>query len=365
MSEASSGETIVYVGTYTSGESEGIHVYRMNASTGALELVDTAAGPQNPSFLALHPGRRRLYAVNEVKEFAGEPGGAVSGFAIDSATGALSPLGRRASPGEGPCQLTVDRTGRFLLVANYAGGSLSVLPLDEEGRVGECAHFVQHEGSSVNPNRQAGPHVHSVTMDPTNQYALVADLGLDRVMVYSFDHLGGELTPHDPPWIETAAGAGPRHVAFHPAGERVYLINELDSTLDVFAWEGARGWLRRRQTVSALPEGFAGTSHGADVHVAPSGRHLYASNRGHDSIAIFEIDQATGELSLVGHEPTRGATPRNFALSPGGDFLLAANRGSDSVVTFRVNAETGGLEPTEHTAEVPAPACLKILQLAP
>ncbi len=360
---ASSAETVVYIGTYTSGESEGIYAYRLDHSTGELERFDTAAGAENPSFLAVHPGGRRLYAVNEIREFGGEPGGAVSSFSIDPASGELSALGRHASPGQGPCQLTVDATGRFVLVANYAGGSVTVLPLDPEGRVREAAEFVQHEGSSVNSERQSGPHAHSVTMAPSNDYALVADLGLDRIMVYRFDQSRGTLTPHDPPSVSTAPGAGPRHLAFHPSGRYAYLINELDSTVVAFTWDGAVGRLREFQTVSALPDGFEGTNAGADIHVCPAGDFLYASNRGHDSIAIFSIERETGRLSRLGHESTRGSTTRNFGIDPAGEFLLAANRSSDSVVAFRVASDSGSLAPTGQVARVRSPACVKIVKL--
>ena len=258
-------------------------------------------------------------------------------------TGQLTFLNRQSSEGAGPCHLSVDRTGRVVLVANYASGSAAVLPVGGDGRLGEASEKVQHQGSSVNPQRQEGPHAHSITPSADNRFALVADLGLDRIMVYRLDSSAGRLTPNDPPWAAVNPGAGPRHLAFHPTLPLVYVVNELGNTVTAFAWEARRGALQEAQTISTLPPDFRDTSYGADVHVAPSGRFLYASNRGHDSIAIFSIDRATGLLSAVAHQPTLGKWPRNFVIDPTGNWLLAANQESDSVVVFRIEAETGRL----------------------
>jgi len=355
------GETVVYVGTYTRGESKGIYIYRLDPSSGALESAGVVPAGDNPAFLALHPERRFLYAVNEVREFSGKPSGAVSAFAIDRGTGNLTFLNQQASVGSGPCHLTVDRTGRFLFVANYGSGSVCVLPIDAQGRLGEATDFIQHQGSSVNPRRQAGPHAHSITLDPANRYAFAADLGLDKVLIYRLDLERGKLIPNDQPWVQVKAGAGPRHFAFHPTGRYAYLITELANTVIVFAYDSARGSLREIQTVPTLPEGFQGTSYAADLHLSPSGRFLFGSNRGHDSIAVFSIDEDTELLAPVCHEPTRGKTPRGFALDRTGRFLLAANQDSNTVVTFRVDPQTGRLAPTGHVAEVPAPVCVKTM----
>jgi 6-phosphogluconolactonase len=251
-----------------------------------------------------------------------------------------------------------------VLVANYGGGSVAVLPIQEDGQLGAATDVVQHVGSSIHPTRQQEPHAHSITLDPTNRYALACDLGLDQVLIYRFDSAAGKLAPNDPPGAPLRPGAGPRHLAFHPSGRYVYVINELDSTLTVFAWDETRGTLREIHTMPTLPEDFAGKNTCADLHVAPSGRFVYGSNRGHDSIVIFAINAQTGELSYVGHESTRGQTPRNFAIDPTGTFLLAANQRSDTIVSFRINQETGKLTPTGQVTRVPTPVCIKVAQLA-
>lgn len=360
---------VVYVGTFSStaphgrGRAEGIYVYRLDPSSGALIGTHTKPGIANPAFLALDPGRRYLYAVNEVPEIDGHAGGAVSAFAIDPATGDLTYLNRQSSHGSDPCHLSVDRTGRFVLVANYGGGSVALLPIGDDGRLDPATDFHQHQGASVDPQRQRGPHAHSINLDPTNRYALAPDLGLDQVLIYRLDLEQGALRPNDPPSAPLPAGSGPRHLAFHPSAPYAYVINELGSTMTTLAWDGANGTLRPIQTVSTLPSDFAGRSHCADVHVAPSGRFVYGSNRGHDSIVIFAVDPATGTLTLVGHESTRGQTPRNFAIDPTGTFLLAANQGTDTIVTFRIDGETGRLAPTGPVTSVPTPVCVTIAPL--
>jgi 6-phosphogluconolactonase len=357
-------ETLVYIGTYTTKGSEGIYIYRLDLSSGDLTYVGKATGIDNPSYLALHPDRRYLYAVNETEEFAGQPGGAVSAFAIDPQTGALTYLNQQASHGAAPCQLSVDQTGKFVLVANYTSGNASVLPIQADGRLGEATHIIQHQGSSINPRRQAGPHAHSINLDPANHYVFVADLGLDKVMIYRLDLNQGKLVPNESPSAQVKAGAGPRHFTFHPGGRYAYVINELDSTVTAFSYDSTSGALEALQTVSTLPPDFEGTSHCADIHITPSGQFLYGSNRGHDSIVIFAIDQGTGKLSYVGHEPTQGRTPRNFALDPTGAFLLAANQNSDTIVTFRIDPQTGQLTTTGHVTNVPTPVCIKMMPLS-
>jgi 6-phosphogluconolactonase len=260
--------------------------------------------------------------------------------------------------------MSVDATGRFVLVANYGSGSVCVLPIGRDGGLGDAADVVQHQGSSVNPRRQQGPHAHSITLDAANRYAFAADLGIDKVMVYRLDTASGKLIPNDPPWAQVKPGAGPRHFDFHPSGKYAYLINELDSTITAFAYDASRGIIREIQTVPTLPADFRGASTCADVHVSPSGKFLYGSNRGHDSIVIFRIDEATGRLSYVGHELTQGKTPRNFAIDPTGTFLLAANQNSDTIVTFRIDQQTGKLTPTGHVAEAPMPVCLKLMPIS-
>ncbi len=356
-------DLFVFIGTYTRLGSEGIYVYRMDAS-GKLSYVSKAMGIDDPSFLAIDPQRRYLYAASEVQEFEGKSGGVVYSYAINRATGELTLLNRQPTGSPGPCHLTVDKTGRCLLVANYHGGALTVFPIQQGGGLGPASDFVQHEGSSVNPDRQKEAHAHSINLDSSNRFAFAPDLGMDKIMIYQLDPSGGKLKPNNPPWTQLKAGSGPRHFAFHPSERYAYVINELASTVTAFTYAAARGALTEIQTVSTLPEGFTGTSHTADIHTDPTGRFLYGSNRGHDSIAIFSIDQGTGRLTFVGHEPTQGRTPRNFAIDPTGTYLLAANQNSGSIVTFRMDGQTGKLSPTGHVAEVPGPVCLLFMPVA-
>ena len=361
--QTSAAAMLVIIGAYAPARSEGIHVYRMDPASGALTRLSAVSGLENPSFLAVHPNRRFLYAVSEVGQFAGRPGGAVAAFSLNPRTGALAPLNQQSSRGAGPCYVSVsaDRAGDVVLVANYGGGSVALLPIQNDGRLGEATDFVQHQGSSVNPGRQEGPHAHSILPDPANRFAFAADLGLDKVLIYRLDPGRGTLVPNDQAWASVKAGAGTRYSAFHPGGRYAYVINELDSTVTAFAYDAARGALREVQTLPTLPAGFSGSNSCADIHVAPSGRFLYGSNRGHDSIALFGIDGRSGKLRAVGHEPTQGKTPRNFALDPTGTFLLAANQDTDNVVIFRINKRTGGLTPTGQTLRVSKPVCVQVL----
>ena len=355
----------VYIGTYTSGASEGIYVTHLDLATGRLEGVELAAQTANPSFLAFHPRRPLLYAVGEMGNFQGEKTGAVSAFSMDRATGKLTLLNQQSSRGAGPCHVTVDRAGRNVLVANYGGGSIACLPIGEDGRLGEATSSIQHAGSSVHPMRQKEPHAHSINVDAAGQFAFAADLGLDKVMIYRLDAAEGKLTPNDPPWAELPPGSGPRHFAFHPAGRYAYAINELNSTLTAFEYDAPRGALTAVQTVTTLPEDFTGQNTTAEVQVHPSGRFLYGSNRGHDSIVCFSIDAQTGELTYVAHESTQGKSPRNFGIDPTGRYLLAANQATDNVVVFRIDPKTGALRPTGQSLSVPAPVCVKMRILVP
>ena len=355
---------LAYVGTYNRDREEGIYLYHLDLSSGALSPVDSVSGIKNPSFLALSRDNRYLYAVSELQEVAGKPGGGVSAFAIDPVNGALSPLNQQSSQGAGPCHLSVDQTGRYVLVANYSSGAVAMLPVREDGSLGEATDSVQHEGSSVHPKRQAGPHAHSITVGPENRFAFAADLGIDKIMVYRLDLSEGKLAPNDVPSVQVHAGAGPRHFAFHPNGRYAYLINELDNTVVAYTYNDAEGTLQDLQTLSTLPEGYTDTSYCADIHVAPSGKFLYGTNRGHDSMAIFEIDEQSGKLALVGLEPTQGESPRNFAIDPTGSILLAANQNGNNIVSFRMDPDTGKLTPTGHITEVPSPVCIKMMWLS-
>lgn len=351
----------LYVGTYTSGKSEGIYLYSMDMSSGELKYSKSVKRVVDPSFLAIGRTRRFLYAVNELSEFAGKPGGAVSAFSIDQKTGNLSLLNQQTSLGGAPCYVTVDATGKFVLVANYTGGNVSVLPVLRDGSLGAATAMVQHEGSGPNKERQEAPHAHCVVLDHSNRFAFVADLGLDKIVIYRFDAKGGKLIPAAQPFAQLKSGSGPRHFVFHPNGRYAYVINELDSTLTGFSYDAARGNLRSMQTISALPKDFSGKNYCADLHISPSGKFIYGSNRGHNSIVVFAIKAKTCELTHLEHVSTQGKTPRNFTIDPTGRFLLVANQESDSVVTMRIDPVTGRLKPTGHSAEVPTPVCLKFL----
>lgn len=340
----------VYVGTYTEapqGAGEGIYVCRFDPASGALTPVQAVPGLANPSFLAVAPGGRHLYAVVEGEE------GQVAAFDRDPQTGGLRELNRQPSGGAAPCHVSLDASGRYALVANYTSGTLAVLPVDPDGRLRPATDVIRHEGSGPDPARQDGPHAHMVAPAPDGRAVLATDLGTDAVWVYRLDAAAGRLVPHGR--ARARAGAGPRHFAFAPDGRTVYVLNELDSTLTAYAYDGAAGTLTPRQTVPALPEGFAGENTCAQVVVAPDGRFVYGSNRGHDSVATWAVDGASGELRPAGHTPTGGATPRNVALDPTGAWLLAANQGSGTVVSFRRDPDSGALTPTGQVAEIPAP----------
>ncbi len=363
---------LAFIGTYTEpilfgtgkvlqGKGEGIYVYRLDPSSGELQFVSKTTGVVNPSYLAFDAAGTFLYAVNELKTYEGEATGTVSAFAVDRGTGTLALLNERCTGGTDPCHVTVDARRKHVLVANFMSGSVSVLPVRDDGSLGAACAFVQHHGSSVDPSRQAGPHAHSVTLDAANRFAFVPDLGLDKLMIYRFDAERGTLDANATPWLDSLPGAGPRHLSFHPDGRFAYLVNELDSTISVLSFDAGAGALHRLQTVRTLPDGFGGAGTCADIHVDPSGRFVYASNRGHDSIVIHRIDQGRGLLGYVGHEPTRGFTPRSFAIDAAGRFLLVANQDSDTIVAFRIDARTGMLEPTGHVANVPTPVCVTFL----
>jgi len=357
------GEFFVYMGTYTGPKSKGIYAYRFDAATGRLTSLGSVAETVNPSFLAVDPSRRFLYAVNEISNYEGRKSGAVSAFALDRKTGKLTFLNQVSSRGAGPCHVALDKTGKYVLVANYEGGSVAVFPVLSDGRLGEASAFVQHQGHGVNPARQEGPHAHSVALSPDNRFALAADLGLDELLVYRFDPTQGSLAANQPPFGKVAPGAGPRHFGFSPNGRFVYVISEMASTVTVFSYDPARGALGELQAVSTLPKDFRGESDSAEVQVHPSGKFLYGSNRGHDSIAVFAIDARKGTLAPAEHVLTRGKTPRSFGIDPTGSYLFAANQDSDNVVVFRIDSKTGHLTPTGQVLEVPSPVCVTFVAI--
>ncbi len=351
-------KTLVYFGGYARGSDAGIHVSTFDPGTGALATPERAANMSQAGFLAIHPDGRHLYAVGERER------GVVRAFEIDRSTGRLTALNDRSSGGPGPCHVSLDRDGRHVFTANYSGASVSTIRIQRDGTLGEQTARMAYEGSSAHPTRQTKSYAHSANLDPSGRFLIVADLGSDRVFVHRFDPATGALEPNDPPFAAVAPGSGPRHFAFHPDGARGYVVNELSNTITVFDWDAASGALSEKQTISTLPEGFAGESTSAEIVAHPNGRFLYASNRGHDSVAIFSIDAETGKLAAIGHESSGGATPRNFALAPGGRWMLVANQASDTVIVFAVDPERGTLRRHGEPVAVPNPTCVRFLVVA-
>ena len=362
----------VYVGTYTDpilfgtgeifqGKGKGIYCYDLDTSTGQLAHIGTTTDVTNPSYLALDPAQRFLYAVNELKKFENEATGTLSSFSVDSATGGLTFINKKPTRGTDPCHVIVSRDGRLVFAANFMSGSVCVFSVARDGSLEKESDFVQHVGSSVDPKRQSGPHAHSTVIDSTGTFALVPDLGLDKVVVYRIDSEHGKLKPAIHPWAASKPGAGPRQVAFHPNGRFVYLINELDCTIATYSFNPGTAEMKELQIVPTLPAGYSGPNSCADLQITPSGAWLYGSNRGHDSIVIYKVNGKTGKLDYVGHEPTQGKNPRSFGIDATGSFLIAANQSSSNLVPFRLNPKTGGLRATGTLVEVPTPVCVKII----
>jgi 6-phosphogluconolactonase len=351
-----SDRTLVYVGTYTTGKStsKGIYAFELQTPEATLRPLGLVAETVNPSYFDIDEARRLLFAVNEVGELNGEKTGGVSAFSIDRATGRLTFLNQRASKGTAPCFLRLDKSGRHALVANYGSGSIAVLPIGADGRLGDASSVVQHTGSSVHPQRQRGPHAHCLVLDPANRFAFACDLGLDKVLIYRFDAATGTLTPNDPAFASVEPGAGPRAMAFRPDGRFAYLGNEMQSTVTAFSYDANAGRLTEIQTISTLPADFSDNNSIAEVAVHPSGKYLYVSNRGHNSVAVFAIDPEKGTLTFVAHQSTGGRTPRHFGIDPSGRFLIAANQQSDTLVPHSIDPGTGQLKAaTPATAPTP------------
>ncbi len=355
--KASAAEYLVYFGTYTNqGKSKGIYVSHFNSSTGKAQDPILAAEIKSPSWVVVDPGGRFLYAVTEEGRI-----GSVSAFSIDRATGKLTALNTVSTKGNGPCHLAVDHTGKTLLAANYDSGSTVAFPIHGDGSLGEGASFIQHMGSGPDKSRQAGPHAHCTTVSPDNRFALVNDLGLDEILIYKMDPAKALLTPNDPPFGKVSPGAGPRHLAFAPNGKVAYVVNEMGQSTTVFSWD-ARGALTAIQTISDIPHEVPGNS-AAEIAVHPSGKFVYSSNRGHDSLAVFSVNAKDGKLTLVEYAPTKAKTPRGFGIDPSGSYLLAAGQDSDNVVVFRIDKRTGKLTPTGQELQVAMPVCVQFLAL--
>jgi len=362
---AKTDQYIFYVGTYTEdgSKSKGIYAYRFNSGTGQSTPLGLAAETTNPSWVALHPNGHFLYAVNELPNYKGPNSGGLSAFSVDPATGRLTFLNEVPTKGADPCYVTVDKTGKYVLVANYTGGSIAAFPILSDGKLGEASAFVQHTGHGPNAQRQEGPHAHSIDLSPDNRFAMVDDLGLDQLLVYKFDSAKGSLTPNDPPFVKVDAGAGPRHFVLRPDGKFAYVIAEMGHTVTVFSNDAASGRLQVLQSVTTLPKDFKGRNDDAEIRIHPSGKFLYASNRGEDTIAIYAIDGSKGTLTQIGSTPTGGKEPRSFEIDPSGKLLFAANQKSDNIVVFRIDQKTGQLTPTGQVLEVATPVCIKFLNV--
>ena len=352
----------VYIGSYSPADEAGIKCYGFNPDTGEMTFLSGTSGIENPSFLAVHSNGRLLYAVSETDGREGNTSGGVASFRIVSSKGELERLNEVSSGGAAPCHISLDRSERVLMAANYNGGNIAAFPLEKDGSLGKISSFHQHRGSGSDLPNQREPHAHSINTDPSNRFAMVADLGLDTLFVYRLNPETGLLAPHDPPFVKVKRKSGPRHLAFHPGGSFAYLINEIASTITVFKYDSESGRLEEIQTVSTLPEDFDGRNSTAEVVVHPSGRYLYGSNRGHDSIAVFEIDRQSGKLEPAQHRATGGRSPRNFCLSPDGKFLLAANQRSDNLLVFPLEESSGRILDPVDEISTKAPVCIRFVK---
>jgi 6-phosphogluconolactonase len=350
---AAAADLTVYFGSHTAGPGKGFSASHFDTVTGALSKPEFLLETPAPAYYIIAPGGRRLYSCNST--------GFVSAYSIDPASAQLKLINQKPSGGGDPSYISLDRTGRYVFVANYEGGNIAVWALAPDGSLGERTAFVQHTGSSVNPQRQTHAYAHSIRVDPTNRFVLVADLGLDKLFVYKFNVKDGSLTPNDPPFAKSAPGSGARHVEFHPNGRWVYLITEMADTIMLFDWDSKRGALTEVQTVSTLPKDFQGVSTCAEVRVHPSGKFVYASNRGRDSIAVFSVDSKTGKLTFIEDVPSGGKMPRNFDMDPTAHWMLVANYESNNVMVFRIDQQTGKLTPTGQPVTAPSPYCPRFL----
>jgi 6-phosphogluconolactonase len=345
-------EYLAFVGTYTTKTaSKGIYAFRYDGHSGKLTAVGVAAESPDPSFVAVHPSGKYVYAVNEAGKSS-----AVSAFALDPHTGQLTRLNQKPALGEDPCYISFDRSGKFVLIANYTSGNVAVFPILADGKLGEHTALVQDDGElGPNKERQEGPHAHWIETTPDNRFVLSVDLGLDEILIYKFDASKGTLTPNQPAFAKLAGGTGPRHFTFAPSKKFAYSVDELNSTVTVFSFDASTAALSVLQTISTVPNGTTGRNDTAEIAVHPSGKFLYASNRGHDTIALFHIDAATGKLSASGEFSIDGKEPRNFVIDPSGAYLLSADQLSDKIVVFRINPETGELKATGQSVDVPSP----------
>jgi 6-phosphogluconolactonase len=349
---------LVYIGTYTGPKSQGIYVYKLASATGKLTPLGLAGASDRPAFLAIHPNHRYLYAVNEIDKYEGKKSGSVSAFSIDRKTGKLTLLNIVPSGDPGPCHLAVDHTGKYLLVANYGVGSVAAFQILADGRLGKATAFLPHTGHSIDPKRQEAPHAHSIYVSADNRFVVSADLGTDQVYVYRFDATKGTLAPNQPPSAAVPAGTGPRHFAFHPSAKFAYVIEEMGSSLTAFSYDAAPGVLHPLETIKTVPKDYKGYNDCAELYIHPTGKFLYGSNRGHDSITVFAIDPVKGTPTPIQYVPSGGKTPRSFGIDPTGSYLIAANQDTNSLVVFRIDTKTGHLTPTGQKEDVTSPICV-------
>ena len=349
---------LVFVSSFAKGEAGAINAFRVDSDRGTMKLVHRTSDVENPFFLALSPNRKFLYSIH-TPDFGDTVHDEIAAFRLEGDTGRMKLINRQSALGTTSCYLDVDASGRTLVVANYSSGSVASLPIGKDGALGKAASFVQHAGKSIDPKRQLGPHAHCFVISPDNRFAFAADLGLDQVLCYRLDSDAAKLSTPQQPFVRTSPGAGPRHLTFHPGGNMVYVVNELANSVTVFGYDGKRGQLSRRQTISTLPTDFDGTSYCADIKVTPDGRLLFATNRGHDSIAAYHV-QESGRLKLAGIVPSRGKGPQNLAITSDGRLLLCANMPGNTVAMFRIDVAGGGLRPIGEPIELPSPSCIMI-----
>lgn len=357
---ADSLSSYLLVGTYTDTGSEGIYVYKFNGANGELTPVSTASGLNNPSFLVVAPDKKHVYAVSETGN-----GGKVYALSFDRTNGRLTLLNEQPAGGDSPCYINIDSAARNVLVGNYRGGSLSVLPVKEDGSIAAPVQTIQHTGSSIVESRQKEPHVHAVVFSPDGQQLFVPDLGIDKIVVYNYNYENAfqPLTPGTPPAVGIRPGGGPRHLVFHPDGQYAYIVHEISGHITCFDYSS--GKLVPFQMVSSVPASYKGdNASGADIHISPDGKFLYMSNRGDlNNLAIFRISAGSGKLTLAAHQSTKGKSPRNFMIDPSGDYLLVANQDSNNIVVFKRNKATGRLTATGQEISVPKPVCLKMVEM--
>jgi len=365
---------LIFVGTYSEdilfgdgvvlhGKGDGIYVFRLNHETGELTLLNKGFGKPNPSYLTLDPTNKYLYCVNEMKEFKGLESGSVSAFSLDPGNGKLTLLNRRATNGTDPCHLIVNDANTHLLVANFASGSISILPINSDGSLAPISFFIQHKGKSIDEIRQAGPHAHKIELDKSNKRAFVTDLGCDKIFIYKTDFPNNKLIPSEPAYLKIKAGEGPRHCIFHPSGKYFYVVNELGSSIYSYQYDEEKGTFELLQIISTLPDDYTGHNMSAAIKILPGSNYLYSSNRGHDSVSAFKIDNDTGKLTFTSTYSTGGSMPRDFDFDPEGNFLIATNQDSDNIVVFKVNRETGAISEVFRVNDISKPICVRVYSM--